>query len=274
MEPRHKKIIFGNILICIGIVFFDIYFSSISYGVPDGFIVFGLLFFLFGIMMKQMILHPEDRLTCREEKKEESRLIGRWHVKLPIGAILIILINIAVFIPTGDSDPWKQVLSQHAPEVYDGQVWRLITAMFLHDDFGHIFGNMLFLFVFAQLTEYLVGIPKFFAAYFISGLSGGILSLLTTPREVYCLGASGAVFGIAGYLIGLTFYKKDYIFYTVSRLIIPFAALELTSNFIAPGNVSVSAHLGGFIGGIVFAVITGKNTYLKHDIEEFERHVF
>ncbi len=274
MESRHKKIIFGNILICIGIVFFDIYFTYVAYGVPEGFIIFGLLFFLFGTMMKFMILHPEDRKTCIDEKKEEKALIRRWKIKIPIGAIIIILLNIAVFIPTGNSTPWKRVLAQHAPEIYDGQVWRLISAMFLHENFGHIFGNMICLFIFAQLTEYLVGTPKFFAAYFLSGISGGILSLLTTPREVYCLGASGAVFGIAGYLIGLTFHKKEYIFYTISGLIIPFAAIELTTNFVAPGNVSVSAHVGGFIGGMIFAIVTGRNTYLKHDIEDFERHVF
>ena len=274
MEPRHKKIITGNILICIGIVFFDLFTTYIAYNVPYGYLVFGIMFFIFGVLLKMMILHPEDRLTCREESKEERHLIGKWHIKIPIGAILIILINIAVFIPTGDSTPWKKVLAQHAPEIYDGQVWRMITAMFLHDNFGHIFGNMLCLFIFAQLTEYLVGTPKFFAAYFFSGIAGGILSLLTTPRDIYCLGASGAVFGIAGYLIGLTFHKKEYIFYTVSRLIIPFAALELTTNLIAPGNVSVSAHLGGFVGGIIFALITGRKTYLKHDIEDFERHVF
>lgn len=274
MEPRHKKIVAGNTLICIGVVFFDLFSTYLTYDVPYGFFIFGVLFFLFGIMLKLMILHPEDRLTCREEKKEENQLIGKWRISIPLGAILIILLNIAVFIPTGDSDPWKQVLAQHAPEVYDGQVWRLISAMFLHENFSHIFGNMLCLFFFAQITEYLVGMPKFFAAYFFSGIAGGIVSLLTTPRDIYCLGASGAVFGIAGYLIGLTFYKKDYIFYTVSRLIIPFAALELTTNFIAPGNVCVGAHVGGFIGGIIFAIITGKKTYLKHDIEEFERHVY
>lgn len=274
LEARHRKIIIGNMFICTGIVFSDVFSNYIAYGIPMGFIVLGLLFFLFGIMLRLMILHPEDRRLCMEEKKEENALLRKWRIKIPPAAIVIIIINIIVFIKTGNNDPWKAVLSQRGIEVLDGQVWRLITAMFTHDTFKHIIGNMLLLFFFAQFTEYLTGSLKFLAAYFFSGLTASVTALISLPEDVYCLGSSGALFGIAGYLTGLSFYKKEYIFYTVSGMIIPFAAYQFTFNLIIPGNAAICAHLGGFAGGIIFALITGKKTHLKHNIEEFERHVF
>ena len=81
--------------------------------------------------------------------------------------------------------------------VWNGEVWRLFTAMFVHADIVHIFGNMFFLFIFGLRAEDMFDIKEYLLIYFLSGLSGGFLTLALWP-EALSIGASGAIFGVLG----------------------------------------------------------------------------
>ena len=78
----------------------------------------------------------------------------------------------------------------------NGEVWRLVTAMFIHADIVHIFGNMLFLLIFGLRAEDMFDIKEYLMIYFVSGLSGGLLTLAFWPN-VLSVGASGAIFGVS-----------------------------------------------------------------------------
>ncbi len=134
--------------------------------------------------------------------------------------------------------------------------WTLVTYMFLHAGFGHIFFNMLALYFFGPRLESRLGGRPFLTLYFVSGLMGAILSIPLTPR-VAIVGASGAVFGV---LLGFAkYWPKDRIYIwgilpiEARTLVIVMTVFSLYAGFGgAGGGVAHFAHLGGFLGGFLY----------------------
>ena len=90
-------------------------------------------------------------------------------------------------------------------------LWTLLTSMFSHLLFFHVFANMFSLFFIGNFLEKLIGRKRFFLVYLISGLMGGIffvLSGLIFSNDASGIGASGAVFGLLGVLAVLVPYSK------------------------------------------------------------------
>ncbi len=126
----------------------------------------------------------------------------------------------------------------------NGEVWRLLTAMFIHADIVHIFGNMLFLFIFGLRAEDMFDLKEYLMIYFVSGLSGGILTLVFMP-DVLSVGASGAIFGVLGATI---IYARRSIGQSIMTALI-YAFFLFIIN-IGP-NVNYLAHLGGLGAGLL-----------------------
>jgi len=157
----------------------------------------------------------------------------------------------------------------------DGQWWRIVTAMFVHVGFIHIALNMWCLWNLGLLAEPLMGSFGLFAVYILTGAAGNLLSTgwnwyrpmhdgasIVFPTGA---GASGAVFGIAGALIVLLKSKRLPIpqqeLKRLRKSVIYFAAINLViglsvglGNGIAGVEIDNSAHIGGFICGLLFAV--------------------
>jgi rhomboid protease GluP len=133
---------------------------------------------------------------------------------------------------------------QYTPFVLEGEVWRLLTAMFIHANIVHIFGNMFFLLIFGLRAEDLFDVREYFLIYLLSGLVGGLLSLPLAPN-VFSVGASGAIFGVFG---ACTIYFRRAIGQSiVSALMYSFFLLMMN---VGPG-VNVLAHLGGLVAGLL-----------------------
>ena len=66
--------------------------------------------------------------------------------------------------------------------------------MFIHADILHIFGNMFFLLIFGLRAEDMFDVKEYMLIYFLSGLCGGLLTLLFWPADTVSVGASGAIF--------------------------------------------------------------------------------
>lgn len=155
------------------------------------------------------------------------------------------------------------------PELILGadQWWRIVTAMFVHVGIWHLASNMWCLWNLGLLGEPLLGPWGVFAAYILSGAAGNLLSMgvsqaLHTPDSVG-VGASGAVFGLAGVLIILLKSPRLPIppkeLSGLRRYVIYFAAINFVIGFgtlVVPTGVRIDnmAHLGGFLGGILFAL--------------------
>src|SRR5918999_2555556 len=82
------------------------------------------------------------------------------------------------------------------PALIPYRPWTLVTYMFLHGGLSHILFNMLALYFFGSRVELRLGSRHFILLYLISGIAGGLLSLVFSPR-VPIIGASGAVFGVS-----------------------------------------------------------------------------
>ena len=133
--------------------------------------------------------------------------------------------------------------------------WTLVTYMFLHGGFWHLFLNMLGLFFFGPRLEARLGARAFLLLYFLSGLGGAVFSFL--PPMAPVVGASGAVFGV---LLGFARYWPNEPIYIwgilpvqARWLIIFLAAFSLYAGLTQVNDgVAHFAHLGGFVGGFLF----------------------
>jgi membrane associated rhomboid family serine protease len=121
--------------------------------------------------------------------------------------------------------------------------------MFTHQDFMHIFFNMLALWFLGPQLERIVGRARFLALYLLSGLAGSVAILWLSAPGVAVLGASGAVFGLMGGLLVIAIRVKAEL-----RMILIWLGINVVYTFAYPG-ISWQGHLGGFIGGVAIAAI-------------------
>jgi membrane associated rhomboid family serine protease len=174
----------------------------------------------------------------------------------------IIAINVAVFVlmvasgvnpvePTTDS--LVQWGADYGPKTLHGQWWRLLTATFLHIGILHLLFNMWAFWEAGLLVERLVGNAGFLALYVISGLAGSLASEFWNP-QVVSAGASGAVFGVFGALLGVLLQRRDCVpAQALSKLRnsgIALVGYNLVYGFLRPG-INVAAHLGGLAAGFL-----------------------
>jgi rhomboid protease GluP len=196
---------------------------------------------------------------------ERRRPRGRW--AFAPATYVLLGINCLVFLPMfANSGVNELVLTLGSNwgkrELVQGEWWRLLTAIFVHNGFIHIASNMWCLWNLGLLGEPLLGSWGMLAAYILTGVSGNLLSTATHPNSPG-VGASGAVFGLAGVLIMLL--KSPLLpvppeeLKRLRRSVIWFAVL----NFVIGGGVMLAhtsvqidnmAHLGGFLCGMALGV--------------------
>lgn len=134
--------------------------------------------------------------------------------------------------------------------------WRLVTPLFLHAGFMHIFTNMLTLWFIGPLVESAFGSRKFLFLYLFGGIIGNILSYLFAPLTV-SVGASSALFGLFGGMILYALqFKDDPRIRSQGTVMILFVALNLVTGFATTG-IDMWGHIGGLIGGMIFTIIVG-----------------
>ncbi|HXH28640.1 MAG TPA: rhomboid family intramembrane serine protease, partial [Candidatus Polarisedimenticolia bacterium] len=143
------------------------------------------------------------------------------------------------------------------------QVATLFTAMFLHGSLLHVAGNMLYLWIFGNNIEDVMGHARFLAFYLICGLTGSLAQVAASPAStVPLLGASGAIAGVLGaYLVMFPAARVEtLIFLFVFARVVPIPAVIVlgvwlliqivNAGRVAPGGVAWFAHLGGFGAGL------------------------
>lgn len=130
-----------------------------------------------------------------------------------------------------------------------GQLYRLITSMFLHYGALHIMSNMLFLYVFGSSIERYYGKLKYFVIYIGSGVFAGLTFCLCSAGVG--AGASGAVFGLTGAMLACSKRLKRAVDGKDSYFMMLFAIISICAGFMSE-EVANSAHIGGFIFGLVF----------------------
>lgn len=139
------------------------------------------------------------------------------------------------------------------------EVWQLVTYMFMHGGFSHLFFNMFALWMFGRQLEYDLGLKRFLVYYFVCGIGAGVVNLIVNMlMGTYgiTVGASGAVFGIL--LAFGMMHPNDKIMLLIPPIpikakwfVIIYGVIELLEGVRASDNVAHFAHLGGMLFGAI-----------------------
>ena len=155
--------------------------------------------------------------------KRKNNFFGKQSVNT-----IFIIANVAFFIlmllafpnflqkPCGDT--FCKFIGVQPNAFFSGAVWTLLTSMFMHANFTHLFVNMISLFFIGGFIEKLIGKKRYFWFYILSGIFAGLMFVVLAyffgnselgarifgSREVFAVGASGAIFALGGLLVVLT----------------------------------------------------------------------
>jgi len=171
-------------------------------------------------------------------------------------------------------DNFTEMFSLIPEKVFEGEVWRIVTSMFLHGDFLHLFYNSFALFMFGPVLEKTIGYRKYLFVYFISGILGGIAyiltSLVTNELFVPAVGASGAIYGVIGALAYLRPTTIVFVYFVPVPLLflaIFWIATEslgtLLQLFGAKSAIASQAHLAGLLFGLWYGKFLKEKTRVR-----------
>lgn len=171
---------------------------------------------------------------------------------------LLVAINVVAFIwerLTGALNTNQSLLDHGATyglAVQAGDWWRIITGGFLHGSEMHIAFNMIALWQVGSLIELIYGTPRMAFIYFAALIGSGLAVTYVTPAAL-TIGASGAVFGLFGAMLmaGIRLGEPGRAMMKQTSGII---LINLVLGFILP-DISVAAHIGGLLTGIVFGFL-------------------
>ena len=147
--------------------------------------------------------------------------------------------------------------------------FNFLSSMFMHGDFMHLFGNMLFLWIFCDNIENMLGHVRYAAFYIICGIAAAVAQIILGPDSIIpMLGASGAISGVlGGYILLFPTNRVRALIFNIFTTVPAYVALglwiavQLIQGYFAPpgqGGVAYAAHIGGFLAGLalikVFAI--------------------
>lgn len=211
-------------------------------------------------------------VSYQPEPSDHDTAIARFHHDLffatprLIATPAIVLINAIIFVAMTFSsgeimNPDGLTLiewgSNFGPKTLNGEAWRLFTSTFVHIGILHVAFNMWVLWSVGNLVERLVGNVGFVSAYVISGISGSLASVYWNP-SVNSAGASGAVFGIFGALLGFMLLRSDSVPPTILKNVrssgFSFLVINAVFGISVPG-IDMAAHVGGLAAGFICGMI-------------------
>jgi membrane associated rhomboid family serine protease len=152
------------------------------------------------------------------------------------------------------------ILGLHSLQTGGFYIYQLVTYMFTHLQFDHLFFNMFAVFMFGRTLEYFWGAKRFLIYYIVTGIGAGLIQLLVCYLQgaySFTIGASGSVFGLL-LAFGMLFPNTSiYIMFIpipvkAKYMVIGYGVLEFFFGVAnrASDNVAHFAHLGGMLFGI------------------------
>lgn len=171
----------------------------------------------------------------------------------------------------------QEFVLQPSEIVLQQKLYTLLTSMFMHANWLHLFGNMLFLYVFGDNVEDAFGHLSYLALYLTCGSVAAfahILSVLgTAEMSSGVVGASGAISGVLGSYAVL--FPRARVLTAVGYIIVPLPAILflgfwfvmqwLSVYFDLSGGVAYWAHIGGFAAGVFLALVIGRSRKKAQD---------
>jgi len=156
----------------------------------------------------------------------------------------------------------------------DPEILSFISYQFLHADWSHLIGNMLFLFLFGFVLESAMYRPIYLASYLLAGIGSGMFYMyLDQNSAVASIGASGSISGLVGmYTVIFAFRKIRFFYYLLfyfnyvkapAIILLPLWLIyDLSLQFWGPSNINNIAHIGGLLSGAIIALTIKRFTKL------------
>lgn len=213
-------------------------------------------------------LRFEEEIAAQREQAETRHFVGALFVRSSPVTFLFFGINIGLFVlmwlagGMGAMQADEEVLigfgaKQNELIKNQREYWRLVTCVFLHIGFLHIFFNNYALWVVGQEIERLYGSARFVVLYLAAGIAASIASYYFSPTHPSA-GASGALFGLFGVLGTFAFrYRKEIpgtISSAIKRRVLPLILINLVFGFSVTG-IDNAAHVGGLVAGALLCLI-------------------
>lgn len=164
---------------------------------------------------------------------------------------------------------YQYALIASEPEFLD-----FFTYQFLHADWAHLIGNMIFLFIFGFVLESALTRPIYIASYLVAGVGSGLFYIVLDPNNASAsIGASGSISGLVGmYTVVFGFRKIKFFYYLLvyfnyvkapAIILLPLWLLyNLSLQLWGPSNVNNLAHIGGLLSGSLIAFLIKRFTNL------------
>lgn len=140
------------------------------------------------------------------------------------------------------------------PAVRNGELWRVITAPLLHANFLHIWMNGLALLSTGRLVEAHTRREYLPLTFFLSALVGSLASVVFYPDPT-SVGASGGIMGVIGFLLVLSYQRRETLPPGFSRSILVSIGATAVMGLVAYNVIDNAAHLGGLVAGVLLALI-------------------
>lgn len=190
--------------------------------------------------------------TVNEDKKLAKVFMGN---DKPVVTTILIALNVIMFLlSVFDYSFVINTFANYYLNVKNGEIYRLITAAFVHANVLHIFFNMYALYALGPQIEKFYGRKRYLLIYLGSALLGSLLSVVLTDNV--SVGASGAIFGLFGAMLYFGYKYRATLDGFLRSGIIPVIVINLLLGFMIPG-IDVYGHIGGLLGGLVLSYAFG-----------------
>lgn len=213
-----------------------------------------------------------QRVEAAPWLRQQSTSMAVTQVIFGINAAVFLAMTLAVGMTLFGDPAWNELTVRLGANVgrytVGGQWWRLLTNIFIHGGLLHFAFNMWCLWSLGRLAESVYGHWTFAAVYLICGLSASLGSILRNPW-VQSVGASGAIFGIAGALIA-SFYLGEFslprsAISGMLRSVVAFVGYNLVFGAMI-AHVDNAAHVGGLVMGLILGALIARFAPAHDDV--------
>jgi rhomboid protease GluP len=197
------------------------------------------------------------------DQREPGAILGGLIPHARYTTVIILLINFGLYVATsvyaGSVGEGRALVAFGAKQsfaiLHYHQWWRLVTAGFLHGGIAHILMNSWVLFDLGAQVEELFGTNRMIAVYFVSTVSGFLLSTLMSPA--LSVGSSAGIFGLIGAMIALGVRHRSALGDHIRALYTRWAVYGLLFGLLPFFQIDNDAHIGGLAAGFAVGYVAG-----------------
>ncbi|TWT49118.1 Rhomboid family protein [Rubripirellula amarantea] len=224
----------------------------------------------------QLWVRPEDRDAAigelsgyqQDQSLESNRkrtptpvFGGSWWGVIVYATTLILIASVSLSPPS--QEIWRSIGRMHAGDVMAGQLYRVVTALTLHADSGHLLSNLGYGGLFGLLTGRILGGGIGWLTILVAGAGGNLINAMARNADHASIGASTAVFAALGIMVAHALRPRPGNQQTAMERWRPLIGGALLMAFTGIGgeNTDVGAHFAGFAAGLVLGAAVARLPY-------------